>query len=228
MGKYVQATLIQHIGDYSEGRLGPFSLTAAAELCGFNPPADPEAAAAVDQALQLEYSDTLEEGCALALQGMMYWVSKGVVRESFSSSSAYIGDRAFEVVESQAALALADQQQLQYGSSSVAGGAPADAGGGMQYEDEEDSSRSRAAEAQSRANLAVIEDFTCGMLLRDSMPLDRIHTMLKLLVAGSGATGGGPADMKFEMTLMQLQSFLNGLVEKGKLEEVDRLYSVRK
>jgi hypothetical protein len=147
----------------------------------------------------------------------MFWINKGVVRASAGSSTAgFIGDRAFEIVEDQAALAVADAQQQAGGGGSRGLDEDGDVLGG-----------GRAAEALQKQQLAVIEDFTCGMLQRDAMPLDRIHQMPRQLVDGSG-TGSGSSELKFDMSLMQLQHFLNGLIDRGKLEEVDRLYSVRK
>ncbi len=56
------------------------------------------------------------------------------------------------------------------------------------------------------------------------MALDRLHTMLKLLIA-AGGSGGGGVELKYDMTIMQLRQFLDNLIERGILESIDGLYS---
>jgi Anaphase promoting complex (APC) subunit 2 len=65
---------------------------------------------------------------------------------------------------------------------------------------------------------------TPGMLSsHDSMSLERLHAMLRLL-----ASGGGANEVKFDMNMVQLRRFLQSLVDADKLEFSDNVYRIRK
>ena len=53
-----------------------------------------------------------------------------------------------------------------------------------------------------------------------SMSIEKIHTMLKLLSAGS-------SDMKFDMNLVQFKRYLQSLIDEDKIEFVDSVYKMR-
>ena len=85
--------MILHIADCGSGNgdAGAMSLSRLLSLCG-----------------------DVEEGGVLA--ALSYWMQKGVIRElreSGGSSSSGDGSRCFEVVESQAALAVLDSSTLE-------------------------------------------------------------------------------------------------------------------
>lgn len=60
------------------------------------------------------------------------------------------------------------------------------------------------------------------------MPLERLHTMLKLIAGASGSTGGGSGDIKFDMGMVQLQRFLQILVDTDRLEFAEGVYMTAK
>jgi hypothetical protein len=57
---------------------------------------------------------------------------------------------------------------------------------------------------------------------QESMSLERIHSMLKMIAAG------GSSSMRFDMSIIQLKKFLNNCVASDKLEVVDGSYRLRK
>lgn len=56
----------------------------------------------------------------------------------------------------------------------------------------------------------------------DSMPIERIHTLMKLV--SSGAAG----DLKYDMNIIQLRRFLQAMVDSSKIECLDGVYKVCK
>ena len=96
--------------------------------------------------------------------------------------------------------------------------APAHLGSGGEVrqvgeEEEEDGSGGGVAEAQLEQEMRVYESYVIGMLTNlESLPLSRIHNMLRMFVPASGGDRG------YDRSEAELQRFLNRLVEDGKLE----------
>jgi hypothetical protein len=61
------------------------------------------------------------------------------------------------------------------------------------------------------------------LLNQESMHLERIHVMLKML--SSGATDGG---RRFNMNLVQLRKYLQTLIQSDVLELVEGSYRLRR
>lgn len=57
---------------------------------------------------------------------------------------------------------------------------------------------------------------------QDGMLLEKIHTMLKMVVAG------GSGGVRYDLSIVQLRRFLQTLITADKLEIVDGLYKLRK
>jgi anaphase-promoting complex subunit 2 len=90
-------------------------------------------------------------------------------------------------------------------------------------EDEEDGGGAGgAAEAQLEAEMRVYEQYVIGMLTNlESLPLGRIHNMLRMFVPAQGAERG------YDRSEAELQRFLNRLVEDGKLEVSAGQFKIR-
>jgi hypothetical protein len=56
----------------------------------------------------------------------------------------------------------------------------------------------------------------------DSMPIERIHSLMKLVSSGSAG------DLKYDMNIVQLRRFLQSMVESNKIECLDGVYKVCK
>ncbi len=105
--------------------------------------------------------------------------------------------------------------------SPAALGAVAD--GTRAAEEEEGEGQGGAAEAQLEQEMRVYGQYVMGMLTNlESLPLGRIHNMLKMFVPASGGEHG------YDRTEPELQRFLNRLVEEGKLEMVQGSYKIRR
>jgi hypothetical protein len=63
------------------------------------------------------------------------------------------------------------------------------------------------------------------LLNQESMHLERIHAMLKMLSAGGATDGGG---RRFNMNLVQLRKYLQTLLQSDVLELVEGSYRLRK
>lgn len=128
---------------------------------------------------------------------MIFWIIKGVCREI-----KIMNDKiAYEVIEDQAANAVADQTS------------------GAKEEDDDYGQIISSSESQEKAALLAIEGYIKGMLSgHDSMSLERIHSLLKLVA--SGATG----EMKYDMNMVQLRRFLQAMVDSDKIEMIDGLF----
>ena len=133
---------------------------------------------------------------------MVFWIIKGVCREVKTMNGAI----AYEVIEDQAANAIADQTS----------------GSKEDYDDYGQIVSS--SEAQEKAALLAIEGYIKGMLSgHDSMSLERIHSLLKLVASG------GSGEMKYDMNMVQLRRFLQSMVDSDKIEMIDGLYrSIKK
>jgi DNA-binding SARP family transcriptional activator len=57
----------------------------------------------------------------------------------------------------------------------------------------------------------------------DSMNIERLHSMLRLLSSGSEAN-----EAKFDMNVVQFRRFLQTLIDDNKLEFIDSSYRIRK
>ena len=80
----------------------------------------------------------------------------------------------------------------------------------MEEEPEEESDQNVAVENQENEAMQVYESYIMGMLANlGKLPLDRIHNMLKMFVAGS--------EHKYNKTAQELNVFLQFLVKQGKL-----------
>jgi len=91
-------------------------------------------------------------------------------------------------------------------------------------EDEEDGGGGAggAAEAQLEAEMRVYEQYVIGMLTNlESLPLGRIHNMLRMFVPAQGTERG------YDRSEAELQRFLNRLVEDGKLEVSAGQFKIR-
>jgi anaphase-promoting complex subunit 2 len=111
---------------------------------------------------------------------MAYWVNQGVVRVSTDA----LGQTTYAGVDNLA------EDQLQVNAESM---------------DDDLVDQTVSADAQLEQEMKVYEDFVRGMLNNyESLPLDRIHNMLKMFVS----TG----EHKYEKTIEQLGTFLNTLV----------------
>ena len=90
-------------------------------------------------------------------------------------------------------------------------------------EDGAGASASSAAEAQLEAEMRVYEQYVFGMLTNlESLPLGRIHNMLRMFVPAQGADRG------YDRSEAELQRFLNRLVEDGKLEQSGGQFKIKR
>jgi len=77
------------------------------------------------------------------------------------------------------------------------------------------------SDVTEKAALVQIETYVKGLLTNHgSMALERIHSMLKLMIGTGGA-------QKFDMNLVQLQVFLQGLVDCDTLESGEGQFRIR-
>ena len=89
-------------------------------------------------------------------------------------------------------------------------------------EEEEDPAES-AANAQEAQLEAQAESYVMGMLTNlESLPLARIHNMLKMFLPPSGSERG------YYHTEAELRRFLSRLVEDGKLEQSGGQYKIKR
>ena len=130
---------------------------------------------------------------------MVFWIVKGVCREVKNVSIVM-----YEVIEDQTANAIADATN----------------GSNKDEADYESGQMVSSSEAQEKAALISIEGYIKGMLHgHDSMSLERIHSLLKLV-----ASGGGSGEMKYDMNMVQLRRFLQTMVDSDKIELIDGLF----
>mmetsp|Transcript_10066 Transcript_10066/g.17694 ORF Transcript_10066/g.17694 Transcript_10066/m.17694 type:complete len:842 (-) Transcript_10066:19-2544(-) len=124
---------------------------------------------------------------------MAYWVSQGVVRMTKDAT----GNTVYSAVE-------------KINDEIVAGG-----------NTDEATESAVSADAQLEEEMKVYEDFVRGMLNNyESLPLDRIHNMLKMFVS----TG----EHKYEKNIQQLGAFLDKLVRDEVLEKSGGAYFLKK
>ena len=93
----------------------------------------------------------------------------------------------------------------------------------MGEEEEEAGGAGGAAEAQLEQEMRVYEQYVIGMLTNlESLPLGRIHNMLRMFVPAQGADRG------YDRSEAELQRFLNRLVEDGKLEQSGGQFKIKR
>ena len=147
------------------------------------------------------------EDVADVVNRMSFWISKGVVREirvmSELSTDIEGTNHAvfYEIIEEQAKNALSD----------------GDSDGIYGFSMDLDEQVIIGAEAQEKAALLKVTNYIKGMLRsHGSMPLDRIHTMLRMMDSG------------VDMNLVQLNRFLLSMVDNEVLEFFDNSYRMKK
>ena len=134
---------------------------------------------------------------------MAFWVSRDVCREYEDGD-----DMAYAIIEDQRERAAAEASSTHR---------PLD-------DPQQAESMTLGSDVTGRAALVQFETYVRGLLTNHgSMTLERIHTMLKLIASG-GATGGAT---KFDMTLLELQRFLQSFVDQDKLECIDGHFRIR-
>lgn len=164
---------------------------------------------------------------------MAFWVAKGVVsvrsREMKHDPSDPMFNPAagdpkdelvYEVIETQRERAEAERAALE-----LAG----EAGGEvMRAEDDDDDEMEGGIGAGGNTNEKalhrVIEGYMRGMLSsQGSMSIERIHSMLKLMI-NTDSGGAGDNAVKYDMTVVNLRRFLQTLIDSDKLEYIDGMY----
>ena len=95
---------------------------------------------------------------------------------------------------------------------------------GRQAVEEEDGDAAASSQAeQLAAEMRVYEQYVVGMLTNlESLPLSRIHNMLKMFVQPTDGERG------YDRSEQELQRFLNHLAEDGKLEVSGGQYRIRR
>lgn len=140
---------------------------------------------------------------SLVRQLMSVWVSKGVVSELVVD-----GRLVYETIEA---------QKGRVGDDDVT-------------EDQQQHMSDSASEAlASESSDKILESYLRGMLSsQESMALERMHSMLKMMASISSSSGGA-TDWQFSKTMVQFRNYLQGLVEVDVLEIVgDGLYRLRR
>ncbi|KAK1267336.1 Anaphase-promoting complex subunit 2 [Acorus gramineus] len=132
-----------------------------------------------------------------------FWISKGILVET---PGAVANDNNFTLIEE---LGDANRNGMTSGSCEE-----------LLMADEEGEKTVASVEEQLRKEMTVYEKFIVGMLTNfGSMALDRIHNTLKMFCV---------AELSYDKSLQQLQSFLFELASEEKLEIKDGLYYLKK
>ena len=77
-----------------------------------------------------------------------------------------------------------------------------------------------SSSSRSQAHYSGLTQYIKGLLQNAaSMSLERMHQMLKIITSGDGAWG-----QAYDMNLIELQAFLQGLVATEQVDVVDGLY----
>ena len=130
---------------------------------------------------------------------MVMWINRGFIHEAGRTAD---GDIAYEAPTH---LGSGGEGRAQMG------------------EEDEGESGGGAAEAQLEQEMRVYEQYVVGMLTNlGTLPLGRIHNMLRMFVPAQGADRG------YDRSEPELQRFLNRLVEDGKLEMSQGQYKIKK
>lgn len=134
---------------------------------------------------------------------LAFWLNRGIVQKSAASTADESGGG--EVYVAASSLGAAD-------SSSHAA-----------EDDDGPDASATLREEQLAAEMRVYEQYVMGMLTNlESLPLQRIHNMLKMFVPDTGGEGG------YDRSEHELQRFLNHLVEVGTLEHSAGQYRVKR
>ncbi|KAL3697240.1 hypothetical protein R1sor_011316 [Riccia sorocarpa] len=124
---------------------------------------------------------------------IMLWVNQGVLVESPGPKD---GEWSYRIVEN-------------IGEVGTRAAGPSASGDAAPLLDEDGESAVASMEDQWQQEMSVFESYVVGMLTNfESLPLDRIHNMLKMFVS----------DPPYDKSLAQLQGFLARLVAEEKLE----------
>ncbi|KAH7437518.1 hypothetical protein KP509_05G076000 [Ceratopteris richardii] len=136
---------------------------------------------------------------------IMLWVNQGVLLESAGNRP---GELYYTIIENVSDVGNRNVANALRTSDST-----------VQLLGEDDGESGVASmEDQLQQEMNVYESYVLGMLTNfDTLPLDRIHNMLKMFVS----------DPPYDKSLQQLQAFLSGLVSEEKLEVRDGLYRRR-
>ena len=143
-----------------------------------------------------------------------YWVNASVIIETVTMTSAGTAEPLYTTIDRADLLSDGKKNGDEGKEENEEDGL--EGGGG---EDEEEGGIVASAESQRKQEAAVHESFIMGMLTTfDSLPIERIHNMLKMFVS----------DPPYDRTLQQLHVFLSKLVAEEKLELKDGAYKKRK
>ena len=134
-----------------------------------------------------------------------FWMAKGVVKENYDGQNNVF----YTILEEQMLNSQADLMNRSNNS----------------YSDVMNVEESTITETKVKAMYILCESYITGMLSnQESMTLERIHTLLKLM-SGSDTR----SDLKYDLNIMQLHQFLVKLVDSNKIELIDGSYrNVRK
>jgi len=145
-------------------------------------------------------ASSLKTGEEALKKKMSFWINRGFVVEISRTSE---GCAVYEAVSSLGSGGEARQQ--------------------AEEDDESGSAATTSQAEQLAAEMRVFEQYVVGMLTNlESLPLQRIHNMLKMFVPATGGERG------YDRSEQELHRFLNHLVEDGKLELSAGQYSIRR
>jgi anaphase-promoting complex subunit 2 len=172
------------------------------------------------QASSLDLSSACEMDEEEIVQRMVYWVVKGVVRatlttrpidnnyDPYMESGCDDTVTLYEVIEEQHMNAQTD----------LTDAAAVDT-------DDILDRLTVSSEKQEKATLETIENYIKGLLANhDSMTLERLFTMLKLMFEGNG----DDLLKRIDMNIISLRKFLAGMVDSEIIDLVDNTYRARR
>lgn len=228
--------------DFEDGSTRSFSCSPLQATVMMNI-ADAAADAGTDSVSSYIAADAIAAVCELEedelAAPLAYWIGRGVIKTTRDSS----GSLRYSVIEDQTERAALDAKKKgkesgtsegQAQEENGTGGSDSDNGDADDSElmDEDDGNdahdqqlaASAMAAAADKAALALYRQYVVNIVTsHGSMTLDRIHTTLRLLASGEGA-----GETKFDMNVLQLQRFLQTLVDADVLVEDSNTYSLPK
>jgi len=153
-----------------------------------------------------DLSEEMDMDESILKQKIMFWIHQKVIDSKILNDSL-----TFELVTLEKDSKEVEEEQ----SNSMLGI-------DMEEEPDDESDQNIAIENQEKEAMQVYESYIMGMLANlGKLPLDRIHNMLKMFVAGS--------DHKYNKTPHELSAFLQQMVKGGKLAcGSDGLYALVK
>lgn len=163
-----------------------------------------------------ELSSTLKLPGSLVRKRIALWQTHGIIRELCAGDNGGGGDIVFVLVQDGSGdlLMAGDERLLAGGVGGVGSTAP------DECDDDEAESAMASASEQREEDLQVFWSYIVGMLTNlDSMPLERIHQMLKMFASH------GPG---VEFTPEELKNFLQRKVREHKLIFVGGVYHLPK